>query len=407
MSLPLFLTRKYLRTRKDSRFLSVISLITIIGIAIGVAVVIIALTVLDGFENVVSEKITSFNSHVKVTGFGSRNLPSPSMVIPELQEQFQDNFTRIQPYVSKLTIIKSKKMTEGITLTGIEAGNNSELSGFIQTGSFNLQNDSGLPKIILGKTLSEKLLIKVGDTVTIFSLKNDQSPSLENPPAIEQFYVSGIYESGMSEYDDLNAFVSFSTAQKMFGMGDLISGYNIKVKDLSRVKYLAEQLQDFLGYPYYVRTIFQVHQNIFTWIELQKEPIPIILGLIIFVAVFNIVGTLLMIVLERTNSVGILRSLGANRKLIMKTFLLHAMYLILIGVLIGNFLALVLTLLQQKFDIISLPDKIYFVTHVPISIELKNYLLVTTVTIAVSLVASMLPAVIASKIKPISAIRFE
>jgi lipoprotein-releasing system permease protein len=407
MSLPLFLTRKYLRTKKDSRFLSVISLITIIGIAIGVAVVIIALTVLDGFENVVSEKITSFNSHIKVTGFGSRNLPSQSTVIPELQKQFQNSFTRIQPFVSKLTIIKSKKMTEGITLTGIEAGNNSELGGFIQTGSFNLQNDSGLPKIILGKTLSEKLLIKVGDTVTIFSLKNDQSPSLENPPAIEQFYVNGIYESGMSEYDDLNAFVNFSTAQKMFGMGDLISGYNIKVKDLSRVKYLAEQLQDFLGYPYYVRTIFQVHQNIFTWIELQKEPIPIILGLIIFVAVFNIVGTLLMIVLERTNSVGILRSLGANRKLIMKTFLFHAMYLILIGVLIGNLLALVLTLLQQKFDIISLPDKIYFVTHVPISIELKNYLLVTTVTIAVSLVASMLPAVIATKIKPISAIRFE
>ncbi|MCX6170887.1 MAG: ABC transporter permease [Ignavibacteriales bacterium] len=407
MSLPLFLTRKYLRTRKDSRFLSVISSITIIGIAIGVAVVIIALTVLDGFENVVSEKITNFNSHIKVTGFGSRNLPSQLTVIPELQKQYQNNFTRIQPFVSKLVIIKSKKMTEGITLTGIEPGSNSELNEFIQTGSFNLQNDSGLPKIILGKTLSEKLLIKVGETVTIFSLKNDQSPSQENPPAIEQFYVSGIYESGMSEYDDLNAFVNFSTAQKMFGMGDLVSGYNIKVKELSGVNLLADQLQDFLGYPYYVRTIFQVNQNIFTWIDLQKEPIPIVLGLIIFVAVFNIVGTLLMIVLERTNSVGILRSLGANRKLIMKTFLLHAMYLIVIGVLIGNLLALVLTLLQQRFDIISLPDKIYFVTHVPISIELKNYLLVTAVTIAVSLIASMLPAVIASKIKPISAIRFE
>ncbi len=407
MSLPLFLTSRYLKTRKDSRFLSVISLITIIGIAIGVAVVIIALTVLDGFENVVTEKITSFNSHIKVTGFGNRNLPSQSEVILGLQKEFHDSLTSIQPFVSKLSIIKSKKMTEGITLTGIEAGNSSDLNGFIQTGSFNLQNDSGLPEIILGKTLSEKLLIKVGDTVTIFSLKNDKSPSLENPPAIEQFYVSGIYESGMSEYDDLNAFVNFSTAQKMFGMGDQISGYNIRVKNLSRVGSLAEKLQDFLGYPYYVRTIFQVNQNIFTWIDLQKEPIPIVLGLIIFVAVFNIVGTLLMIVLERTNSVGILRSLGANRKLIMKTFLLHAMYLIIIGVLVGNLLALILTLLQQKFDIISLPDKIYFVTHVPISIELKNYLLVTTVTITVSLVASMLPAVIASKIKPISAIRFE
>lgn len=407
MSLPLFLTKKYLKSKKDSRFLSVISSITILGIAIGVAIVIIALTVLDGFDRAVSEKITNFNAHIKVTGFGNRNLSSPATIIPALEKRFNDSFSRIQPFVSKLTIIKSKKMTEGITLTGIDTDKDSELGNFIQTGSFDLKSDSGLPKIILGKTLSEKLFVKVGDVTTIFSLRNDKVPSIENPPAIEQFIVAGIYESGMSEYDDLNAFINFSTAQNTFGMGDLISGYNIKVRDINRVKFLAEQLQDFLGYPYYVRTIFQVHQNIFTWLELQKEPIPIVLGLIIFVAVFNIVGTLLMIVLERTNAVGILRSLGANRILIMKTFLYHATFLTFLGVLFGNLLAFVLSLLQQQFDIISLPDKIYFVTRVPISIELKNYLMVTVITVAVSLFASMLPALIASRIKPISAIRFE
>lgn len=407
MSLPLFFTRKYLKSKKDSRFLSVISLITILGISLGVAVVIIALTVLDGFDRVVTDKITNFNAHIKVSGFGNRNLSPPYSVIPQLNSHFKESFTRIQPFVSKLIIIKSRKMTEGITLTGIDTDQESELGSFIQAGSFDLNSSGTLPKIILGKTLSEKLFVKVGDTITIFSLKNDQAPSIENPPAIEQFYVSGVYESGMSEYDDLNAFVNFSTAQNMFGMGDRVSGYNIKVSDLKKVKILSEQLQDFLGYPYYVRTIFQVHQNIFTWLELQKEPIPIILGLIIFVAVFNIVGTLLMIVLERTNAVGILRSLGANRKLIMKTFLYHAMFLTFVGVLIGNLIALVLSFLQQKFDIISLPDKIYFVTRVPISIELRNYLLVTAITVGVSLLASILPASIASRIKPISAIRFD
>ncbi|MEW6701470.1 MAG: FtsX-like permease family protein, partial [Bacteroidota bacterium] len=231
--------------------------------------------------------------------------------------------------------------------------------------------------------------------------------TIENPPAIEQFFVSGIYESGMSEYDDLNAFINLYTAQKILGMEDKISGYNIKVKDITKVKTLADQLQDFLGYPYYVRTIFQVHQNIFTWLELQKKPIPIVLGLIIFVAVFNIVGTLLIIVLERTNAVGILRSVGANRKLIIKTFLYHSVYLIAIGIAAGNILALAISLVQQQFDIISLPAKIYFVNKVPIAIELKNYLLVTVVTVVISLAASLLPAVIASKIKPISAIRFD
>ncbi|PKL82583.1 MAG: hypothetical protein CVV24_09410 [Ignavibacteriae bacterium HGW-Ignavibacteriae-3] len=407
MSLPLFLTGKYLKSKRDSRFLSVISIITIIGIAIGVTVVIIALTVLDGFDKVVTEKITSFNAHIKVTGFGNRNLSPPSEVIPDLEKKFKGSFTSIDPFVSKLTIIRSRKMTEGITLTGVDPVHDQALKNFIKIGSFDLNEENGLPEIILGKTLAEKLFTNVGQTVTIFSLKNDQIPSLENPPAIEQFIVSGIYESGMSEYDDLNAFINFSTAQKMFGMGEYVSGYNIKVNDINRASLLSEQLQDHLGYPYYVRTIFQIHQNIFTWLDLQKEPIPIILGLIIFVAVFNIIGTLLMIVLERTGAVGILRSLGANRKLIMKTFLYHAAYITLLGIVLGNLLAIILTLLQQKFDIISLPDKIYFVTHVPIAIELRNYLLVTAITGAVSIIASMLPAYIASKIKPISAIRFE
>jgi lipoprotein-releasing system permease protein len=408
MSVPLFLTGKYLKSKKDSRFLSVISIITIIGISLGVAVVIIALTILDGFESVVSEKIMNFNSHIKVTGFSSRNLEEPSLVIPQMKDKLGNNFTSIQPFISKLVIIKAKKYTEGITLTSIDnVKDNSELKNFIQEGSFNIEPDSGLPKIILGKKLTDKMFIKPGDRVTIFSLRNDNIPTSDNPPAIQQFIVSGIYESGLSEYDDLNGFINFAAARDLFGMMNEISGYNIRIKDISQVKILAEQLQDFLGYPYYVRTIFQIHQNIFTWIDLQKKPIPIVLGLIIFVAVFNIVGTLLMIILERTNAVGILRSLGAGRKLIIKTFLYHAVYLISIGIIIGNFLALVLSIIQKEYNIISLPGKIYFINKVPISIELSNYLLVTIVTLIVSLAASLLPAWIASKIKPISAIRFD
>ena len=323
MSLPFFFTKKYLRSKKDSRFLSVISYITITGIALGVAVVIIALTILDGFDKVITEKIIKFNSHIKVISFGNRNLPSFSETVPQIETVFKD-ITSIQPFASKLAIIKSKKMTEGITLLGVQSGN-SELNNFMQSGNFDLtQSENELQKIILGKTLAEKLFVKVGDVVTIFCLRKDQIPTADNPPGIEQFTVSGIYESGMSEYDDLNAFINLNVAQDIFGMGDHISGYNIKLKDLTNVNVVADRLQDLLGYPYYVRTVFQLHQNIFTWIELQKKPIPIILGLIIFVAVFNIVGTLLMIVLERTNAIGILRSLGAKHFYITRRFLLQS-----------------------------------------------------------------------------------
>ncbi len=407
MSLPFFFTKRYLRSKKDSRFLSVISCITIIGISLGVAVVIIALTILDGFDKVVTDKIIKFNSHIKIVSFGNRNLPPFSETAPQIFEKFNQDIVKIEPFTSKLAIIKSKKITEGITLLGVQTSN-SELNNFLQSGNFDLsQSENKLQKIILGKTLAEKLFVKAGDVVTIFCLRKDQIPTVDNPPGIEQFTVSGIYESGMTEYDDLNAFVNIKVAQNIFGMGDQISGYNIKLKDLTNVNLVADRLQDSLGYPYYVRTVFQLHQNIFTWIELQKKPIPVILGLIIFVAVFNIVGTLLMIVLERTNAIGILRSLGANRKLIIKTFLYHSAFLTTVGVIVGIVLAFVLSILQQNYDIISLPGKVYFITKVPISIELNNYLLVTAVTVIISLAASLLPAFIASRIKPISAIRFE
>lgn len=408
MSLSLFLTNKHLRSKKDSRFISVISLITIIGIALGVTVVVIALTVLDGFEKVVSEKIVSMNSHIKITSFGNRNLPTPNEVIPFLNKKMGNEFLDIEPFVSKLAIIKSKKRTEGITINGIL--NNSseiELRNYVIRGSFNLQNDSSsLPSILLGKNLAEKLFVKVGDVVTIFALKKDEMPTFDNPPTIQQFIVKGIYESGMSEYDDLNAFINITLAQDIFGMNESVSGYNIKVKNLSAVNSISEKLQDELSYPFYVRTIYQIHQNIFTWLELQKKPIPIILGLIIFVAVFNIIGTMLMIVLERTNSIGVIRSLGANRKVILKVFLYHSVYITFIGILLGNALALILSYLQMQFDIISLPQNVYFLTKVPIVIMPENYLLVTAITFVISILASLIPAVAATKVKPITAIRF-
>ncbi|MEW5842193.1 MAG: ABC transporter permease [Bacteroidota bacterium] len=408
MSLAGFLTKRYLKSKKDSRFISAISTITILGITLGVAVVIMALTILDGFQKVVSEKIVEFNSHIKVISFGNRNLPDPNEVVPEIQKQFGNEFVSIQPFVSKLAIAKSRHLTEGVTLIGIDPKSSGlHNDNLIRQGAFDLNDNDSTSKILLGEKLAEKMFVKVGDKITVFGLRNDQAPSMDNPPSIVQFRVAGIYESGLSEYDDLNAFINISTAQNIFGIGSQISGYNIKVKDIGKLKTLSDELQDFLGYPYYVRTIFQVHQNIFTWLDLQKKPIPIVLGLIIFVAVFNIVGTLLMLVLERTKAIGILRSIGGNRKLIMKIFLYHAVYLTVIGIAAGNILAFIMSYLQEKFDIISLPGTVYFVTKVPIAISGDNYLLVSGVTLVIALGASLLPAFIASRIKPISAIRFD
>src|SRR5690606_38892836 len=179
-------------------------------------------------------------------------------------------------------------------------------------------------------------------------------------PSIIKFKITGIFESGMAEYDDLAAFVNIKSAEKLFGADNSVSGYDIKLKNVSQIDSITSYLNSQLRYPFYAESIYQTHRNIFTWIDLQKKPIPIILVLIIIVAVFNIVGTLLMIVLEKTNAIGILKSLGAKRNQIVKVFIYQGIFISLIGILIGNVLAFVLTFLQLEFNLIALPSSVYF-----------------------------------------------
>lgn len=408
MSLPVFISNRYITSKGKTKFISLISLISILGISLGVAVLIIALTILKGFDDAVTDKIVKFNSHLKVTSFGNRNLPGSPVIADEINENLAPYNESISPFVSKLAILRSRKLSEGITLTGIDPRkDNSQIDKFIIEGNYKLDSANGLPGLVMGKKLADKLFVHPYDKVTVFSLRKDEIPTFYNPPAIQQFTVTGIYESGMAEYDDVNAFISLDEGQKLFDIGNSISGYNIRLNDIAKIDSLHNKLQDFLGYPYYVRTIFQVHQNIFTWLELQKEPIPLVLGLIIVVAVLNIIGTLLMMVLERTRSIGILKSLGAGSKLITKIFVYQGIYIALIGVILGDILAFVLSLLQLEYNIISLPDTVYFISSVPISIEWEYYLLISVIALVLSLLASLIPSFIASRIRPVSALRFE
>jgi len=257
------------------------------------------------------------------------------------------------------------------------------------------------------KKKREKLLIKVGDKITVFSLKNNKLPSYSNQPAIGQFTVTGIYESGMPEYDDLKAYISLSKAKSLMGMDSTISGYNIRLSDLKKLDFITQQLRENLRYPYYVRTIFQQHQNIFTWIDLQKKPIPIVLGLIVLVAVFNIVGTILMNIVERTSQIGILKSLGASKTQIRKIFLIQGIYLGLIGIILGNLLAFGLSELQLTYNIIKLPETVYFLSSAPMEINILNYIIVSVVAFILTILSAIIPSIVASNLKPISAIRFD
>jgi lipoprotein-releasing system permease protein len=331
-------------------------------------------------------------------------LPDYHNGLPKIKSLIGSFLLDINPSASSLAIITSKRGTEGINIIGVMQDN--KLRGIKEnmvSGKISLDDPSS---IIIGKKLADKIYAKPGDKVTLFTLKNDKIPSPENMPNIKNFVISGIFESGMAEYDDAFAYVNLTSAQSLLKIGDNINGYDIRVNDITKIDSLNRLLQARLRYPYKSASIYELHRNIFTWIDLQKKPIPIVLGLIIIVAVFNIIGTLLMMVLEKTNAIGILKSLGASGKQITAVFLFQGVVLALAGIILGNIIGFLLMEIQLKYNIITLPASVYFMSTVPIYLSITIFGGVSILTLLLCILASIIPSYVASRIKPVSTIRF-
>jgi lipoprotein-releasing system permease protein len=405
MKFSFLIAKRYIRTNKGSKFLSLISVITIGGIAIGVTVLIMALSILSGFEKSIGDNIIKFNAHINISGFSNRNLLDHDLVEEKLKNNLEGLFSDFSAYISKKVILSKSNVSEGIILTGIDSNFfKISLNRIIKKGKPDFMNNKF--GIIVGQKLADRFNVTIGDKLTAFALNNDQPPSLSNLPAVEQFTVSAIYESGMAEYDDIYAYIDFSAANDLFEFDNEVTGYNINLKDISKIDSVKKELNQILSHPFYVKSYRDINRHIFTWLELQQKPIPIVLGLIIIVAILNIVGAVLMLIVQKTSAIGILRSLGANSRQIILIFIFQALALAIIGIAIGNFLAITLSWVQNNYKIISLPEQIYYLSSVPISINIDIYFLVSGLAFILSLLASLIPSIIASRIQPITAIKF-
>lgn len=398
------IARRYANPRNSKRFLSFVSAIALASVALGSMALIISLAVLDGFERELRENSVKFTSHIQVQAFGQQPLPHYQQAMRTLPNSVP-GIASVSAFVAQEGIIRSPQYLDGVMVKGIQpSADISALISNVVHGTFNFSAPDAY-EMVIGQALARKLGIDTGGSVVIYSITGE--PSLANPPVVEQFRVVGTYATGMTAYDDLYVYIPFATAAELFSLPpDAASGFDVMVKDITRIESIAEQMQTVLGYPYYPRTVYEMYGSMFAWIELQKKPIPVILGLISIVAVFNIVATLLMLVVEKMHAVGVLRSLGMKRSGILRIFLSQGILLGAVGTSSGCLLGFAVCWLQSTYKIISLKGEIYFLDAVPIEFSVWHYALVVSVSMFFCVLATLIPSLIASRIQPLRALRF-
>ncbi len=396
---------RYIRARSNKRFISFITVIAIIGVTLGVASLIITLSILDGFEKTIKGNVVSFTAHMQLFGFDNQVLPDPDKAMLRVLERYPE-VTDIAPYLAREGMIRAGNEIDGVLIKGVDpASDISAAKRRLVEGKYDLEeHEASLQGIILGKRLAEKLGVGLQGRIIVYALGGTTLSLAQT--RVMQFEVRGIYETGMADYDATFVYVHIKSAQRLFQVGKSVSGFDIMVTDTDKLEKLAQDIPLDLGYPYFARTMHQMYRNLFTWIELQKKPIPIILGLIIIVATVNIIGTLLMMVLEKAREIGTLRTMGMSKKNVARIFVSQGLLIGIVGTVLGNLVALGLCWLELRYRFFPLPSGIYFMTHVPIELSFMNFLVVSLVAMTMCFFSSVIPARLAARLDPMRMFRF-
>jgi len=399
-----FIARRYLFSKSGSRFVTFITHISILGVTLGVAALIITTSILNGFESEIKNKVSGLVSHIQINSYNPEGLSDYENAIKIIKDSI-NGVTGISPLVQKEAVIRYKSVVEGVILKGIvQKTDLSTTKSRIIKGSFDLQPvDSVFSRVLVGDKLAAKLNLDTGSKVIVFGINGIPSPM--NQPKIKQFKVSGIYETGLKDFDDVIIYTDIKTAQNLFNFGENATTIEMTLSSLDSVEQAVSKIKDIIGYPYFPKSLYKLFKPLFTWVELQKAPTPVILGLIIIVATFNIIGTLLMLVLEKTQSIGILKSLGASKSDVMSIFIIDGLIIGVIGVIMGNILGLGLCFIELKYRFFELPE-FYYMKAVPIQIEPVYVVSITILTLFLTFIATIIPSYFASRMDPVKSLRF-
>ena len=400
-----FIAKKYFFSKKRVGMISATAAISILGFAVGVWALITALSVLGGFEREVREKILTIDSHIKIEKEIGEGIEDWESLINDIEKIVTPK--AVSPYLMGKAVIKNK-LKQGVILlkgtndTGLREV--TDIASSIVEGSASLRGDN-MAGIIIGRNIAERLLAGIGDTVTVINPLTMNSPF--SIPQTARFEVTGIFSANIFDYDDVYSYVHYEEAQKFMRFGKKVTGIEMSFSDFSDSFPASEKLIESNLEGMKILTWFDLHRDLLGAMKLEKLGAFVVLSLIILVAGFNVVSSLVMMVMTKRREIGILKAMGANDKSIRKIFVFTGMFSGGIGVIGGSLIGLIMVFLQNEFGFIKLPSEVYFISVLPVDISVVEIGAVIFVSILMGIIATIYPSRKASNLDPIEAIRYE
>lgn len=405
MNFPYFISRRITHSTSGS-FSATISKIAVVSISVGLTAMVLAFFILGGFQRVIKDKIYDFKGHIEVSKFdmGSVYDEQPVAVTPKVLDQIYgfETVDHVQYFAHKSGMIKTDEEVEGIHFKGVS--HNFSLERFqdnLVEGRFVAFDSASYSKeVVLSQWIANRLKLKVGDDAIIYFV--------QNPPRVRKLEIVGLYETGLEEIDRSMVIGDIQLVQKLNNWPDsLVGGLEVFVNDQADIAMVDDGLYETLDATYYVEMISKKYGHIFDWLDLLDQNVNVFLGLILMVACFNMISIILILIMERTNMVGVLLALGSSQQQIKNVFLYNGMILIMKGMLIGNGVAILFAFLQQEFHLIPLDAENYYMPYVPIYWDIKAMVLVNLMTFLVVSLTLYIPLAFVARISPIKALKFD
>ncbi|MFP4070812.1 MAG: lipoprotein-releasing ABC transporter permease subunit [Desulfovibrionales bacterium] len=409
MSFELFIALRYLLARRKQAFISVISLISVCGVALGVASLIVVLGVMNGFSHNLQEKILGVNAHMVVSSVKG-TFTEYRDVAAQVAEV--SGVTGVTPFVYSEVMVSNPSGVKGVVLRGIDpdtAGTVLSLGkDMVEGGLADLKNGNGMPGIIVGRDLADRLGLDIGSPLNVLS-PTGKKTAAGFSPEIRIFQVKGIFDTGMYEYDSTLAYTSIPALQDLLGFNqDMVNGLEVKLQDVYAAKQVAENVGNTLGgFPFYVRDWMEMNESLFSALKLEKTAMFVILVMIVLVGSFSIVTTLVMLVMEKTRDIAILMAMGARTKSIRRIFVLQGTIIGAVGTTLGVFLGIGLSFMLKEYKFIKLPADVYYLDHLPIRMDWFDLGLICVAAVSLCFLATIYPARQAAGLQPAEALRYE